>query len=402
MIAADVRADQGITSTEIRLGERSAFSGPSVALGVELWRGEYAAFETANAAGGVHGRKVRLVLADDAYDAQKAAPAVARLIAQQKVFALFGGVGTPTIVKVLPVVLKFHRKDDLFQFSNFTGAQPQREPPYDSAVFNIRASYRQETRAMVDAFVAMGRKKIGVFVQDDAYGASGRDGVQRALQAHSLKLAADTTYPRGQTFEKSNAAQIALLRAAGVDAVVTVGAYQACAGFIRDARTAGWNVPIHSVSFVGADQMLELLVAEEKKSRKKLTANLLVTQVVPSYNDTNIPLVAEYRKAMDTINPIAPRDVGDGKYRPGRKYTFASLEGFVNARVFLAVLEKAGPELSRKGFASAAESMGEFDIGLGTPLHFGPDRHQALDKVWFTYASGDGWVSTDDPKSVIR
>src|SRR6185369_201871 len=135
------------------------------------------------------------------YDAEQAAPAALRLLGRDRVFILFGGVGTATILKVLPVVLRQNASEGLFQFANFTGAQPQREPPYDKVVINIRASYRQETRAMVDAFVAMGRKRIGIFVQDDAYGASGREGVKRALTAHSLVIAADTTYPRGQTYE---------------------------------------------------------------------------------------------------------------------------------------------------------------------------------------------------------
>src|SRR5207302_3788816 len=130
-------------------------------------------------------------------------------------------------------------------------------------------------------------------------GASGRDGVRRALKDHGLDIVADATYPRGQTFDVSTASQLKILRDAGVQGVVMVGAYQACAAFVRDAREAGWNAPLHNVSFVGADQMLRLLREEEKKSGKKLTDNLIVTQVVPSYNDRSIPLVREYAAAID-------------------------------------------------------------------------------------------------------
>lgn len=388
------RGETGVTDSKILLGQPAAFTGPSAGLGIEMWRGASAAFAAANDAGGVYGRKVQLVLADDAYDAEKAAPAVTQLVIDDRVFALFGGVGTPTIVKALPVVLDHYTKEGLFYFGNFTGAQPQREPPYDKAVFNVRASYRQETEAMVNGFLAMGRRKVGIFVQDDAYGQSGRDGVRRALKAQSLDLVADTTYPRGQKFEVSNRPQIDALKAAGVDAVIAVGSYQACAALIRDARNAGLAVPIHNVSFVGADQMLRLLREEEKRTGKSLTDNLINTQVVPSYLDDRIPLVRSYRAAMDKYAPGVPQGVGDGGYKPTGAYSFGSLEGYVNARVFLAVLAKAGSDLSRKGFYDAAEKMGKFDIGLGVLAELGSTRHQALDKVWFTYVTPGGWATT--------
>jgi branched-chain amino acid transport system substrate-binding protein len=252
----------------------------------------------------------------------------------------------------------------------------------------------------VDAFVAMGRKKIGIFVQDDAYGASGRDGVRRALAGRGLKIAADTTYPRGQTYETPTASQLRLLRGAGVDAVVAVGSYQPCAALVRDARNAGWTVPIHNVSFVGADQMLDQLKGEPNAD--KLVKNLLVTQVVPPVLDTSLPLVRDYHAAMDRYRPVAPRGVGDQSYRPAERYSFGSLEGFLNARALVAVLQKAGPDLTRKGFVSAAESMGKFDLGVGVPAELGPARHQALDKVWFTYATTGGWRGIEDPAGAIQ
>ena len=395
-------AETGVSDQEIVFGERSAFSGPSVGLGVEVWRGHSAGFSEVNAAGGVQGRKLKLTVADDGYDAEKAAAAATKLITQDKVFALIGGVGTPTIVKALPVILKFNQTEGLFQFASFTGAQPQREPPYDKAVFNVRASYRQETKAMVDAFVAMNRRKIGIFVQDDAYGQSGRDGVTRALKDHGLQPVADTTYPRGQLFEVKNDGPVQSLKAAGVEAIIAVGAYQACAGLIRDAREAGLTVPIHNVSFVGADQMLELLRQEEKKSGRTLTHNLITTQVVPSYNDTSVPLVKEYRAAIDAYRPSAPAGLPETAYKPTGRYTFGSLEGYLDARVLRVILEKAGKDLSRKSFYTAAEGMGAFDVGLGTQLYFSRTRHQGLDKVWFTYVAQDGWKSTQNPGAMIH
>jgi len=399
--SASAAADPGVTDTEVVLGQSAAFSGPSAGLGVEMWRGATAAFSLANEKG-VFGRKVRLIAADDGYDAERAAATVLKLITKDKVFALFGGVGTPTIVKALPVVLKYYKDEGLFYFANFTGAQPQREPPYERAVFNVRTSYRLETKAAVDAFVAMGRKKIGIFVQDDAYGASGRDGIKRALAEHSLQIAADTTYPRGQLFDVANSEQVKVLAAAAVDAIIMVGAYQACAGMVRDLRTSGITAPIDNVSFVGADQMLALLAPEEKKGSKKLTANLLNTQVVPFYDDVSVPAVRDYRSAIAKYAPSAPVGVGDGNYKPGKPHSFGSLEGFISARAFLVVLDKTGAKLTRQSFFEAAEKLGRFDLGVGVPAELSPTRHQALDKVWWTYAATDKWKPVDDPSTVIK
>lgn len=400
--AAAALAETGVTPAEIILGETSAFTGPSAGLGIEQWRGHDAAFEEINARGGVHGRKIRVVLTDDAYDAAKAVPALLDLITHHKVFAIFGGVGTPTLVKTLPVLLKYHLSEDLFRFSNFSGGQPAREPPFEQAVFSVRASYRQETKAMVDAFAGLGLTKIGIYVQDDAYGASVRDGVRRALKARGLDIVFETTYPRGQVFATSTAVQVKLLRDAGAQAVIMAGAYQACAGFVRDARISGWTAPIHSVSFVGADQMLRLLNEAEQQTGRKLTERLIVTQVVPVYTDTSIPLVREYRAAMDKYKPVVAAGVSDGSYQPLARYSFGSLEGYLNAKVFIAILERTGATLTRKSFYQATEKMGRFDVGLGVPLEFSTARHQALDKVWFTYVTRDGWRTTDDLSAALN
>jgi ABC-type branched-subunit amino acid transport system substrate-binding protein len=393
----------GVTDTEIVLGEPAGFTGPSAGLAVEQWRGIHAAVEERNDAGGVNGRKIRVVLADDGYEAERAAPAVVKLITEAHVFALFAGVGTPTIVKALPVVKELHNKDGLFYFANFTGAQPQRNPPYFDAVFNVRASYQQETKAMVDAFLAAGHKRIGTFVQDDAYGIDGNEGVTKALAAAGLSVAASARYPRGQTYDASNAAQVKILKDAGVDAIVMVGSYQACAGMIRDVRESGWMVPIDSVSFVGANQMLDLLVAEETTAGMPIVVNLISTQVVPFYDDVAIPLVKDYRAAIDKYDRMAgPPDFGDASYRPKDKYSFGSIEGYMDTRAFIAVLDKAGRDVSRKTFYDTAESMGQFDLGLGVPAELSKTRHQVLDKVWFTVATKSGWKSTDDPMGAIK
>jgi ABC-type branched-subunit amino acid transport system substrate-binding protein len=387
-------AAPGVTEKEIVLGTTSAFRGHAAGLGTEIYRGAMAYFTRLNEQGGVHGRRIAIKAYDDGYEPDPAVANTLRLVEQDRVFLLFGNVGTPTTTKVLPLLRKFEA-ERVYLWSPFTGAQPHRELPYAPLVVNIRASYRDETAGLVRNFVEAGRKTIAVFYQDDAYGRSGQDGVQRELSRLGLKPAAEATYPRGTRFTGSMAAQVALLRESGADAVVAIGAYEACAAFVRDARNAGWRAPIANVSFVGPDAMLRLLVQEGKRAGRDYTSGLVNSQVVPSYDDLTRPLIREYRDAMAKYAPSVPDPLRDASYTP-EPYGFVSLEGYLNARVLAHVLQQAGRELTREGFMRAVEQAERLDVGLGVPITFkaagGGHRHQGLDEVFFTVVIGDRWV----------
>jgi ABC-type branched-subunit amino acid transport system substrate-binding protein len=332
LAALSLRADDGVTSTEILLGQSAPFSGAAAGLGTEFWRGADACFSLVNADGGVQGRKIRVLAVDDAYNPSLTLPNTLKLVNESKVFALFDYVGTPTLVAALPAIRRY-QPQGLFLFGAFTGAQPQRESPGKDVVFNVRASYRQETAALVEALVAgQGVKKIGVFAQNDPYGTSGLDGVKRALAAHQLDLAGEATFERGAPFDTSMAQQVKLLQDAGAEAVIAVGAYTQCAAFVRDARAAGFKGWIANLSFVGADPLLRLLADESAKGGADLTKQLVNSQVVPAWSDPGVGVVAAYRAAMDKANPELPSGLGDGSYKP-LKYSFASLEGYVDARL---------------------------------------------------------------------
>jgi len=380
----------GVTDTEIKLGQSASFKGTSAALGSELWRGAQTYFEHINAQGGVHGRKIRVISLNDGYEGGATLINTIDLITRKNVFALFGYVGTPTIVKALPAIQKFSDKK-IFLFSNFTGAQPQRERPHNKYVFNIRSSYRQETEGLVDNFVKNGFRKVGVFIQNDAYGRSGADGVQRALKKHGLKILAESTYERSTPFSKSMTWRVDVLQEAGVDVVISIGSYAACAAFIRDARLAGFQGPIANVSFVGSDQLLQLLLYEEKRIGKKLTTHLVNSQVVPPWSDSSIPLVKIYQTLMDKYQLQVPDPLKDPNYAPS-KYSFVSLEGFLNARVFVEILKRSPKDLTRENFVTTLENTHDLDVGLRHNISFSKTRHQALDKVFFTTIQDQKYV----------
>lgn len=397
------RAEDGVTDTEIVLGSSAAYHGASAALGVEQWRGFMAYFDQINAEGGVHGRKIRVVAYDDAYDPLYAVPNTLKLLEKDKVFALFGYVGTPTLVRALPVLRRFEDRN-AFLFSNFTGAQPQRDAPYDKLVYNVRASYREETAGLVEHLVKLGYKRIALYLQDDAYGKSGEDGVKRALASRSLEPVKSTTYKRGMQFGESAEAQAQLVLDAKADAVIAIGAYEGCAAFIRDVRKKGFSGPIANVSFVGPDTMLDLLSEYQKKEKQDVTHRLINSQVVPNWRDATLPLVKEYQAAMDRLGkkmPQVPPAGGNVSTVEPRRFSFTSLEGYVDARLLVEVLKRAGRDLTRESFRKAAESMGAIDLG-GVSLRFSATDHQALHRVWYTTVRGSGYETIQDWQEALK
>jgi branched-chain amino acid transport system substrate-binding protein len=378
------------------LAMSAAFSGPSRGLGIEVYRGARAYFDEVNANGGVNGRPIVIKAYDDGYNPAPAIYNTIRAIEQDKALLLFSYVGTPTVTRVLPL-LKRYSSRHVYLFFPFTGAQPQREPPYDSEVFNLRASYRDETYALVAQFAAIGRKKIAVLYQADAYGRSGWDGVRRALTANKLTLAAEATYERGTPYSTHLTRQVEILRAANPDAIISIGAYAACAAFVRDVVDSGWKVPIANVSFVGSDNMLGLLYPEETKSGRDYTSMLVNSQVVPSYEDLTLPAVVEYRTLMQRHAPKAP-DVADLKGYTPLGFNFQGFEGFLNAKVIAEALRRMKGDLDPARLKDIVESIRDFDIGIDAPISFGPNRHQALQYVYFASVDRGRWVPGVDWK----
>jgi branched-chain amino acid transport system substrate-binding protein len=363
----------------IRIGVSNVQSGPSSSLGRNLMIGTNAYFRIVNAHGGVHGRPLEVILKDDRYEPDPAVRNTYELITQDKVFFLFNYVGTPTLTRVLPL-LKYFEAQSIVNVTPFTGADPQRKPPYDRYVFNIRASYAAETRRLVDYLCAKGYRKIGFLGQADAYGKSGEIGVTRSLQRHGLAIVGSATYRRNDPFEKSMQAQVEILRGKGADAVIAVGVYGPCAAFIRDARLAGWDVPVANVSFVNAQAMLDLLRADARRDGRDLTTHLINSQVVPLPSDTRYPLVRDYRAHV-----------------PADALGCTSLEGWLNAVVVTEALRRAGPSPTRVGFIRAMESLGGWDPGLGVKLAFSHTNHQGWSKVWLARSEGGRWVSEESP-----
>jgi branched-chain amino acid transport system substrate-binding protein len=399
-LSASVTRAQSGASHEIRIGMSAAFRGTAAGLGTELYRGAQAYYSEINARGGLFGRPITVVALDDSYNPEPCIRNTIQLLDRERVFFLSNYVGTPTLTRALPVI-KQYADQQVVLVGNFTGAQPQREAPYVDQVFNVRASYRQEMMALVERFWQAGARRFGVYYQIDAYGRSGTDGVARGLAVRGARIAAEATYVRGAKFEEDMGAAVKALREANCDVVLCTGAYQGCGAFVRSARDAGWTAPISNVSFVGSDAMLALLVKHGRAQGRDYTRALVNSQVVPSYDDVGLTGVVEYRTLMDKHNPQVPEAIRDAAYTP-QKLSFISLEGYVNARVIVEALRRAGANATRQSFRQALESLRGLDVGIGAPVTFTAERHQGLDSVYFTRVEGDRWVPVADWSAAVK
>jgi branched-chain amino acid transport system substrate-binding protein len=342
----------------IVLGQSVALTGPAAQLGLDMQLGASLYFNKVNAQGGVHGRKIMLKTLDDGYEPPRAVANTKRFIDEDRVFALFGYVGTPTSQAVLPIFTEAR----VPYVGAFTGAELLRQP-FNRYIFNVRASYFDETEAIVQHLTAMSVDKIAVFYQNDAYGQAGLAGVERALKKRNLEVVAKATVERN-TVEVAKAVET--MRKAKPQAIVMIGAYTGCAAFIRDMKKAGAAPTFWNVSFVGSKALAQALGNDGR--------GVQISQVVPFPWDSSLPVVKEYRALL----------AESGKGEPG----FGTLEGFIAAKVMVEGLRRAGRNLTRDGFIKAMESMGELDVG-GFKVSYSPENHNGSKFVDLTIISKD-------------
>jgi ABC-type branched-subunit amino acid transport system substrate-binding protein len=373
-------AVRGVTDSEIRFGISAPFSGAAKELGQNMKLGLEAAFNVANASGGVYGRQLRLVAADDGYEPTRTAVTVKQLYEKDQVFGLVGNVGTPTATVALPYALD--RK--MLFFGAFTGAGLLRSDPPDRYVFNYRASYAEETAAVVNYLVKVRRlqpEQIAVFAQQDAYGDAGFAGVEKAMRALRggnestilrLNYQRNTVDVDDAVAQLQRAQEIQQKRRLPIKAVIMVPTYRAAAKFIEKTRDLYPDMIYTSVSFVGSTALAEELML----LGKKYANGVIVTQVVPAV-DGHSSLVLDYKSAL-------------AKYFPGEAPDYVSLEGWVDAKVLIAALQRNGRQLDTESLVGTLENLHDLDLGLGTPVTFSQSEHQGVHKVWGTQLDATG------------
>jgi len=318
-IAVPASAENGVSADKIVFGQATALEGPASALGQGMKMGLEAAFAEVNKAGGVKGRKIELKSMDDGYEPTKSIEAVKKLLEDDKVFAIAGPVGTPTSAATQPIATAAGAPF----IGAFTGAEFLREP-HTPLVMNIRASYFQETEAMVEHLTKdLGASKIAIMYQDDAFGQAGLAGVKKALEKRQMQLVGEGTFERNTVAVK---AALLAIKKAEPHAVIMISPYKPAAEFIKLAKQIKFDPTFVNISFVGSDALA--------KELGPAGAGVVITQVVPFPKDAAIPVVGRYHAALKASAPDA---------QPG----FVSLEGYLVGRAIIAALEKINGEPTR-------------------------------------------------------
>jgi ABC-type branched-subunit amino acid transport system substrate-binding protein len=330
-------AEPGITDTTITLGMSAPFSGPNGAYGLDMRQTIQAYFEQLNKAGGINGRKLELVALDDGYETERTLANTQTLLKEKNAFALLAYYGsTPTT----EAMNKVFGPAKVPLVGTISGASSLRDPlsanPNARFMFNVRASYADETEAIVNQLVSLGLKSIAVFYQNDGFGKSGLDGVSAALKKHNLTPSAVSTIERNSVdISKS----IEPIVKANPQAVIMVTLYKPTAAFVKAMKKAGQNPMFMTLSPVGTEQLVQELGAEAR--------GIGISQVVPyPWNDV-VPVVREYQK-------LTPK--------PG-SYSYYGMEGYLMARTMVEGLRRAGKDLTRDKLVSALEGMSNVDFG---------------------------------------
>lgn len=365
--AANTTAGEtGVTTDTILLGQSAALSGPTAVLGKQMNAGASLYFDYINKQGGVFGRKIELKALDDMYEPEEAVRNTKKLIEEDRVFALFGYVGTPTSQAVMPLV----NQARIPFFAPFTGAQSLRDPQ-SRYVFHVRAGYEEETAAIVRQIRTTGLKRIVVVFNDDAYGRAGLSGVEHAIKAlpadSGVQLVAQESVIRN-TVEIGDAMQTAMK--AKPDAVVLISAYRTVGAFVKEALRRGYSGQFYNVSFVGTQALAKEVGPQG--------SGVIISQVMPHPGNATLPVVREYLRLLQAA----------GKQND---FDYASIEGFIAAKSFVEGLRRAGKDLTRERLVTALETMRNVDLG-GYIVQFSPESHVGSKFVEMTIINSRGVV----------
>jgi ABC-type branched-subunit amino acid transport system substrate-binding protein len=373
-------SEYGVTKTTIQIGGVMDLKGDAQGLGQGMKTGIEAAIRGER----IKGRKISFTALNDFYDPKHTLDATKELL-KQGTFVVIGNVGTPTAKVSLPVLAQ--NKVPAIGF--FSGAGILR--PGTGDIINYRASYVQETAEVINAAIVSGLSpsNICAFVQNDAYGMAGVEGIKHALANQPgtqdvVKVLDRILTMEGENPERNNIGPVGVylrntLRSRegylslkrweektgnSCRLVVTVGAYAPIAAFAGYSRYKNEDWFISAVSFTGADNFKEAL------RKYRVNDRIIMTQVVPSL-DSDLPLV---KKALKAIEPS--------------QYGYVSLEGYIVGKMFVKIVSDIKGEITRENFLKAVRGR-KFDLD-GLMMDFTEDN-QGSDLVLMTYLDGDNY-----------
>lgn len=348
---------------DIFVGQSVPLRGDLAPIGQGLSTGVRIVFDQVNAEGGIHGQKVVQVLKDDADNPEITVSNTRQLLADPRIVALTGYSGTDNVAALF--------KQSVFDGSPIaivgvsTGARLLREP-LNPTLYHLRASYADEVAAIVRHVTGLGSKRIAVFSEDSPFGDAGLRAIEEAARKRNVIVAARATYDDG-SLEVKSAVQDVI--AGEPDTVIMVATSMPAAAFVKAYRAAGGHAYLFGISTLSAQELVT-------HATPAVLQGLGISQVLPFPFSATLPVVSEYQALMS-------------KYAKGTPYSYASMEGFINAKALVAVLRKAGRGPTRASVRKALDSLGELNIG-GYPITFSTTNHVGSRFVDLTVVSRSG------------
>ncbi len=363
-------AVRGVSRSEIVLGTHQDLSGPIVSWGVSARNGMIMALEEVNAQGGVHGRKLRLLVEDTGYEPGRAVLVTRKLLDRDGIFAMIGALGSPTVLASMPLVL---RKNTLHLFP-FTAAEGTYEP-FHPLKFASNTPYKDSIRVGVRHLIkTRGVRRAGILYQDDDFGLDVRRGTEAELAAQGLAPAAVTSYKRGAT---DFTTQIARLKAAGADFVVMGTVIRETVGAMKAARALDWNAPFLCSQACYTPETADLGGAA--------VAGLYATGQIPvPYADDPNSKLRDWLRRYEARFPV--------------QGNVQALTGYTIMRLFVEGLRRAGPEPTAEKVARALEEMPSWvdpDVG-GAPIDYTPQDHLGVHTAFVARIENGRWRTITD------
>lgn len=379
-IVPGAMAVRGVTDTEIRIGQWGPQTGPAALWGA-VARGTGCYFDMINAEGGIHGRKIKYFLRDDAYQPPKTKAIAKELVEDKKVFAFASGVGTATGM----AVKKYLNKNRVPWVGPASGSTYWAYPP-TKYLFAVYPPYCDEAAILIDyAVKKMGKKRIAFFYQNDDYGKEGLYGAQLALEKYDMKLVAAVSVEPLDTDLSSHCMK---LKAANPDCVLI------------------WVLPKHGAIILGTaakmdfkPQWMSSSTLSDTPIMYKISKGLFKDVMVTSFGelpDSQHPLMKKYRQAHDRF---APKD----------RWGIFFYAGFLFVEPMVEALKRCGRDLTADNFVRAMEALKDYQ-GIGPKMSYGPNRRQGSHS-FFIATCGEGgslmrisdWITSDiDLQEVIK
>lgn len=355
--AARARTNDLVIAQVAPLSGVLASTGAQMVLGGRIW------FEHVNANGGVHGRRIEQVVADDGYKVDETERLARELLARPDVLALYGFAGTANIGKLLA--------DGVLQqggaalVAPYTGGESLRTP-FNPWIFHLRAGYADETEHMVQQATTLGLKRIAVMYQDDGFGQAGLDGVRQALARRKLPAPLAASYPRN-TDKVEDAVQ--RIKASDAQAVIMISVNKPTAAFVKRYREVGGGAQLFNISVVDPAEIVKLAGLENAHG-------LGICQVVPYPYTPSIPAVREYQELLK-------------RHAPDQQPNYTSFEEFLGAKVLVEGLRRAGPNPTRAGIIDALQGLSSYDLG-GLTVGYSPQNRVGSRYVEVTVIGSSG------------